>query len=52
MNRKRALQLFEQAIEMPAGERQAFLKNECADDADVLKQVVEMLDLHAESSSS
>ncbi|MDF1797701.1 MAG: bifunctional serine/threonine-protein kinase/formylglycine-generating enzyme family protein [Planctomycetota bacterium] len=39
----RVKQLFDQAVELPDGERQAFLEGECAAEPEVLAEVLELL---------
>src|SRR5690349_5624098 len=40
--------LFSEALELPPGERAAFLKARAAEDADLLSQVQSLLDWHEE----
>src|SRR2546427_946694 len=41
---KRVEQLYHGALERPEGERSAYLRDACADDADLRKEVEELLD--------
>jgi tetratricopeptide (TPR) repeat protein/predicted Ser/Thr protein kinase len=50
MSRRRAL--FEQALDLPAGERRAFIERECADDADLARDVLQLLDEDADPADA
>jgi eukaryotic-like serine/threonine-protein kinase len=46
MSRRRAL--FEQALDLPVGERRTFIERECADDTDLARDVLQLLDEDAD----
>ena len=47
----RSRELFEQALDLPAGERHAFLEGECGDDQQLFREVASLIEAEAGAGS-